>query len=229
MRSGCWVSPTPGHRGTGAWAGASRAGPAGMAHRNACLAIVAVLMMSCGDESDFTRPCGNTTCGQSQVCCLGCGGDGACVTPGDSCPGVSCQPEESVDCGGTDCPSGASCCIDCDGTRQCAGPGGACAGPACGARCPLAPYFDQTCSDPADCVAVVQNRDCCGGGQIVAVNRSEESRFLDGQQPCYDELADCPPAGCFAPLLADDGSEVVSTETTSLRCIEGECHTAGAP
>jgi len=202
-----------------------------MSSRSALLyAVVVFTVSSCGgSDSQAPRPCGSISCSGNLVCCVGCDDEGLCVQPGQACLGVVCDPEEPLVCDGVECPSqDGSCCIDCDGSSTCVAAGGACLGAACEGVCPSPGEFDQRCESPSDCVVVTYNLDCCGGGNIGAVRSSEMAAFIEAQEPCVAEIRQCPPLGCFTPMVADDGNEVSGPSQVNTVCTDSLCRTVSA-
>jgi hypothetical protein len=191
-----------------------------------------VVFSSCkgGSGPAETQTCGDTACQTGQACCVGCDGQGLCVQPGAACPGVACPPSEVLVCDGVECADqNGSCCIDCDGSSTCIAAGATCPGAACGGTVCTGPAeFDQSCETPADCSVVTYDLDCCGGGRISAVNSDVLTAFVAGQAPCVEEINQCPPLGCSAPMTADDGSEVSGPSQVNIVCTDLVCRTVSA-
>lgn len=92
----------------------------------------------------------------------------------------------------------------------------------CGPGRPF-PAQDRTCTNGADCVAVLHQSDCCGTVVAIGISGTQRSRFDADERACRATYQQC----MCAPrqLATDDGSRLRDQAEVAVSCTEGLCTT----
>jgi hypothetical protein len=89
--------------------------------------------------------------------------------------------------------------------------------------CTQATAVDRSCSTDSDCVAVLHEKNCCGGLAWIGVRKTAQQMFATLEAQCQASYPGC---GCFDGTDgADDGSRIPSGGTAAVTCQAGACKT----
>ena len=96
-------------------------------------------------------------------------------------------------------------------------------GPYCGADDAEFPEFDDECSRPDDCAAVLHQIDCCGTEAAIGINAGELAAFEAAEAICREGYPRCRCA--TRPTEAQDGRIVRDMADLGVTCRDGACRT----